>query len=176
MTDSGRFRRNREPLPVQAEGKVPAERLKATTSLPARYGDASRFLGLLTPFGVVVASNRPHTAGSLRESEQLRGMPVWEARWWREAPGVAKAVREAARRAGAGDSVRIEATLGTGANGSALDLSFEPLNDAPGAVKFVVTQWRELCDHGRNKGGSGGERAIHPASSGRPAGEALVYG
>ena len=126
-----------------------AEPLKAAGRLQASYADANNFLGLMTPQGVVLAANRLGARIAGRDSEELVGMPVWEARWLQELPGAVKAVRDAVQHAAAGDSVRIETAFGTDADGRTLDLSFEPVSDERGAVKFIVTQWRDLTDQVR---------------------------
>ena len=58
-------------------------------------------------------------------------------------------MREAVRRAAAGDSVHIEAFGGQFGSGNSLDLSFDPIRNDRGEVEYIVAQWRDVTEQVR---------------------------
>ena len=151
MTDSESLSGGNEQKLAQGRARLAetkrAQSLPVNSRFQASYVDASDFLGLMSPHGVVLAANHPELRVACKEGEELVGIPIWEARCLQERPGAAKAVRDAVRRAAAGDCVRIEAAMGADGVGKTLDLSFDPITNERGEVQFIVTRWRDVTNH-----------------------------
>ena len=114
---------------------------------------ANNFLGLMTPNGVVMAANHPAPLAPDGERSELVGIPVWEARCLQGTPAVAETVREAVKRAAAGDSVRFDADIGADGEVTNLEFAFAPVGNERGVVNFIIAQLREFTDRAPNPGG-----------------------
>ncbi len=114
---------------------------------------ANNFLGLMTPNGVVMAANHPAPLAPGGPRVELVGIPVWEARCLQGTPAVAETVREAVKRAAAGDSVRFDADIGADGEVTNLEFAFAPVGNERGVVNFIIAQLREFTDRAPNPGG-----------------------
>ena len=118
-----------------------------------RTTGANNFLGLMTPNGVVMAANHPEPLAPGGQRVELVGIPVWEARCLQGTPAVAETVREAVKRAAAGDSVRFDADIGADGEVTNLEFAFAPVGNERGVVNFIIAQLREFTDRAPNPGG-----------------------
>ncbi len=141
---AGSVKSNGEP-PISEEGAGAQIRPSAGEGRLCATG-ANNFLGLMTPNGVVIAANHPAPLTKAGQRVELLGSPVWEARCLQATPAVADAVREAAKSAAAGESVRFDADIGAEGEVTRLEFSFAPVGNEGGVVNFVIAQLREFTD------------------------------
>ncbi len=99
----------------------------------------SMFVALLTPEGILIEINQaPLTAGGLKPEDVL-GKPFVDTPWWRNSPEAQERLREAIRRAAAGEASRYDVRT-QGAGGAIIDIDFslQPLRDESGKIVFLV--------------------------------------
>jgi len=113
----------------------------------ALFDGAFQFIGLLRPDGTVLEVNQAACeAGALRRSDVI-GRPFWEARWWSHSPEMAAQIRDAVRRAAAGEFVRFEvAQRGRGDSILEVDFSLKPVRDDAGNVVLLIPEGRDVTD------------------------------
>lgn len=95
------------------------------------------FIGIFTPEGVIIETNRAplEAAGLIRE--QVLGQRLVDLPWW--TPTERERVREAIARAAGGESSRFDTSVKRIAGGIMhVDAAYAPLRDATGAIRYVV--------------------------------------
>ncbi|MFN0009886.1 MAG: PAS domain S-box protein [Planctomycetota bacterium] len=113
----------------------------------ALFDRAFEFIGLLRPDGTVLEVNPAACeAGALRREDAI-GKPFWEARWWSHCEVMAARIRDAIRRAAAGEFVRFEISQ-RGAGDTILDVDFSltPVKDESGKVVLLIPEGRNVTD------------------------------
>lgn len=109
-----------------------------------------QFIGLMTPEGILMKANKSALAFSGVPEGEVLGKLFWETPWWAHSPALQEELRDAVKRAAAGDFVRMEATH-RAANGDIhwIDFSLKPVKDETGRVKFLIPEGRDITDHKR---------------------------
>ncbi|QPF72050.1 PAS domain-containing protein [Roseateles sp. DAIF2] len=97
------------------------------------------FVGVLSPEGILLESNRaPLEAGGL-SLDQVKGLPLWETYWWSHDPEEQLWLRDAVRRAAAGETVRRDIVARMlGDSRMAVDFMLAPLRDERGRVTHLI--------------------------------------
>ncbi len=97
------------------------------------------FVGLLTPEGIVVETNRSALeAGGLRPQDVLE-KPFADSAWWAHSSRERERLRNAIARAAQGEASRFDTQV-RAADGSLIDVDFslQPVHDEAGRVVFLV--------------------------------------
>jgi PAS domain S-box-containing protein len=113
----------------------------------ALFDHAFQFVGLLRPDGTVLEANETACdAGGVRR-EDVVGKPFWETTWWAHSKEVQATIRDAVRRAAAGEFVRLETTQ-RGRAGAILEVDFSlmPLADESGKVVLLIPEGRDVTE------------------------------
>jgi PAS domain S-box-containing protein len=120
---------------------------ESSARLGAIYDVSIEYLGLLTPDGIVIDSNRASLEFAGNTREDVVGRRFWETPWFLHTPGAPEIVRQAIERAAAGEFVQQEITL-IRPSGKALpfDFSVSPVRDARGKVIFLVPEGRDITE------------------------------
>lgn len=97
------------------------------------------FVGVLSPEGILLEANRaPLEAGGIG-LDQVRGLPLWETYWWSHDPEEQFWLREAVRRAAAGETVRRDIVARMmGDSRMAVDFMLAPLRDDAGRITHLI--------------------------------------
>jgi PAS domain S-box-containing protein len=153
----------REPMPPPG-GRAPlapdpprgrlAEALDAAWRYRAIFDNTFQFIGLLAPDGTLLEANRTALSFGGMEAGDVIGRPFWEARWWSLSEATQAKLREAVRRAAAGEFVRYDADVlgvdpATGADRVVtIDFSLRPVRgeDGEGAVRYLIPEGRDVTD------------------------------
>jgi two-component system, sensor histidine kinase PdtaS len=103
------------------------------------------FVCLLSPDGTVLEANRaPLEAGGLT-LEQVRGRPFWDTPWWNHDVEQQDWIREAVRRAAAGETLRRDVVARmAGDSLMAVDFMLAPLFDAQGRVTHLIPSGMDI--------------------------------
>jgi two-component system, sensor histidine kinase PdtaS len=103
------------------------------------------FVGLLSPDGTVLEVNRaPLEAGGLT-LEQVRGRPFWDTPWWSHDAELQDWMREAVRRAAAGETLRRDVVARmAGDSRMAVDFMLAPLLDKQGRVTHLIPSGMDI--------------------------------
>lgn len=104
-----------------------------------------QFISLLEPDGTLLESNETALAFIGRKPQDVVGRRFWETPWWRRDPTARDRLRDALRRAAAGEFIRYEVEVaGTGDTRALMDFSLKPVRDAAGAVVLLVAEGRDI--------------------------------
>jgi two-component system, sensor histidine kinase PdtaS len=103
------------------------------------------FVGLLSPDGILLEANRaPLEAGGLT-LEQVRGRPFWDTPWWNHDVEQQDWMREAVRRAAAGETLRRDVVARmAGDTLMAVDFMLAPLLDGQGRVTHLIPSGMDI--------------------------------
>lgn len=97
------------------------------------------FLGLMTPEGILIESNRPVLAAAGLVPDDVIGKPFDDTFWWSHSEPVRRRLRDAMARAAAGEASRYDVQLRmAGDSRMWVDFSLTPVKDAGGQVIFIV--------------------------------------
>ena len=109
-----------------------------------------QFIGLITPFGIVLEANRTALASAGVSEESVLGKPFWETAWWTHDAAQQDRLRDAIRRAALGEQTRFEASH-PGAGGALMwvDFSLTPFFDDNGQVVLLIPEGRDITQRKR---------------------------
>jgi PAS domain S-box-containing protein len=113
--------------------------------LKAMFDGASEYIGLLTPDGAILHTNRISLEAIGAKLEDVVGRPFWETPWWTESPANQARLREAVATAAGGEPVRFEFQR-RGRDGETITLDFllTPVRDESGKVILLVPEGRDI--------------------------------
>ncbi|HEY9869735.1 MAG TPA: ATP-binding protein [Candidatus Obscuribacterales bacterium] len=127
--------RNAEELRHQAERRF-----------RAIFEQTFEFLGLLLPDGTLIEANRAALEFIGVQAADVVGRPFWETPWWAHSAELQERLKDAIRRAAAGEFVRMEADH-TGPKGKIdVDFSLAPIKDEDGRVVLLIPEARDITD------------------------------
>lgn len=130
------------------ERKQAEEALRASErKFQAIFDNAFQLMGLMTPNGTLLESNRTSLDFSGLDEYALIYQQFWEAPWWNQnAEGKAQ-LREAVAKAAAGKFVRFEVThRKADATLRYLDFSIKPVRDEEGTVVLLIPEGRDITE------------------------------
>jgi PAS domain S-box-containing protein len=108
-----------------------------------------QFVGLLDPRGNILEINRSALEGAGQRIEEIRGSPFWTARWWQVSEELREQLRDAIRRAAAGEFVRYEAEVYGEHAGLAtitVDFSLRPIRGESGEIEYLLPEARNITE------------------------------
>jgi PAS domain S-box-containing protein len=119
----------------------------AELRLRAIFDHTFQFMGVLTPAGTVLEVNRAALDFRALSAEAVVGRPFWETDWWTHDTVEQARLRDAVRRAAAGEFVRYTVDL-PAADGriSTIDFSLKPVLDEAGKVVFLIPEGRDISE------------------------------
>jgi diguanylate cyclase (GGDEF)-like protein/PAS domain S-box-containing protein len=105
------------------------------------------FIGLLSPDGTLLEANRTALDAVGVHRADVVGRPFPECVWWEHDSAMQAKLRDAIRRAAAGEFVRFETThcLANGVLAN-IDFSLNPVLDGNGKVILLVPEGRDITD------------------------------
>ncbi|RIL08035.1 MAG: hypothetical protein DCC71_00865 [Proteobacteria bacterium] len=142
---------------VAARVHLRLERARAEAALRDRerrlrgiFDSAFHYIALLAPDGTVLEANRSALAGMGTSAGDVVGTRLWEAVWFSQRPDERDRVREAIRRARAGELLRFELDYrrGDGSDGT-VDFSLSPVRDERGEIVLLVAEGHDVTDRKR---------------------------
>jgi PAS domain S-box-containing protein len=123
------------------------ELIESERKIRAIFDQTFQFIGLLSPEGTLLDTNRTTMNFGTPDVMQLLNRPFWEMPWWSHACGLPDRVRAAVTAAAAGTFVRFEAeqTADTGSS-RYFDVSIKPVKDDRGTITFLIAESRDITD------------------------------
>lgn len=113
----------------------------------ASFDSAFQFAGLLTPDGRMLEANQTALDFIGLTMEEVEGTPFWKAPWWRGHPEHQERIKDAVRRAAAGETIRFEAeNVGLEGEKIYVDFSLKPIFDKEGKVVMLLPEGRDITD------------------------------
>jgi len=130
-------------------GEVNAAR-NLEARLNAIYNTSLEYIGLMTPEGILVDSNRASVEFSGNSRSELAGRHLAETAWFAGSKGAAEIVRRAIANANTGEAFRSELSLNRPDRDPVIfDFSLTPVPDAAGAVACLVAEGRDITEEKR---------------------------
>lgn len=112
------------------------------------FNNASQFIGLLTPQGVVMEANQSSLEAAGLSADDVLGKNFWECAWWRTTEAEQSRMRESIHRAAAGEVVRFRTEyLSAQKQWCPVDFCLNPVLDSQGRVIFLVPEGRDVSEH-----------------------------
>ena len=139
---------NRELVKEIAERKLTEEALRASErKFHAIFDHSFQLMGLMTPNGVLLESNRTSLEFSGLGESALIDKLFWEHPWWSYNAELKSRLHEAVSKAAAGELVRFEVTH-RAADDSLhyFDFSIKPVRDERGEVVLLIPEGRDITD------------------------------
>jgi len=111
------------------------------------FNQTFQFIGLMSPDGTLVDANRASLHGAGIDASEVLGRKFWDTIWWTHSPEQQERLRQAVRKAAAGEFDRFEAThLSPDGSIIYIDFSLKPvLNDA-GEVLYLIPEGRDVSE------------------------------
>lgn len=142
----------------------------------AVFDSMFQFIGMLSPDGRLLDINQTALAFAGLQSADVVGKPAWDTYWWNGSPQTQQQLRDAVRRAAAGEFVRYDLQL-RGATGKpiTLDFSLKPVFDADGRITLLIPEGRDVTEERLTRIAlAESESRFRLAMHNAPIGEALV--
>jgi two-component system cell cycle sensor histidine kinase/response regulator CckA len=134
-------------LAEHALGKIHRDRLirESRHKFQAVFNQAFQFLGLLDLDGRLLEANRTALDFCGAREADVVGKLFWETPWWRHSPELQARLREAIRKAAAGELVAFEAEhLNREGRTHYFDFSVKPVTDDAGNVIMLIPEGRDI--------------------------------
>ena len=141
-------RMNLELQKEVAERRQVEEALRASErKFHAIFDNAFQLMGLMTPGGTLLESNRTSLDFSGRDESALVNKLFWESPWWSHTSETRAQLQEAVAKAAAGKFVRFEVPHRGGDGGlHYLDFSIKPVWDEEGRVVLLIPEGRDITE------------------------------
>ena len=139
---------NRELEKEVAERRQTEDALRASErKFQAIFDNAFQLMGLMTPGGTLLESNRTSLAFSgLDESDVVHKL-FWESPWWSYNADLKLQLKEAVAKAAAGAFVRFEVTHKSADDSlHYFDFSIKPVRDDEGNVVLLIPEGRDITE------------------------------
>ena len=108
-----------------------------------------QFVAVLDTTGTLLEINRAALEGGGLTREDVEGKPFWETFWWTVSPKAQADLRDAIRRAAAGEEIRYDVEVYGRSGGKEtiiMDFSIKPVRDVGGRVVFLLPEGRDITD------------------------------
>ena len=145
----GRCHRDEANNPTRFPGVVfdITDRKLADERLRAIYDGTYEFIGLLTPDGTLLETNRASLEFAQSKREDVVGRKFWDAPWFAFSPGAAEVARDGVARAAKDEFIRYEASINSPAGDNAtFDICLSPILNEQGEVILIVPEGRDITD------------------------------
>lgn len=144
--------RRLEVLGEAAAGVIERQRtedvlIESERKIHAVFDLCFEFIGLLTPSGTVLESNRSALEFLGLELSEVLGRPFWETPWWAGSKELQEKLRHAIARAAGGELVRFEVThMAKTGLVHTVDFSLKPVKDDAGRVVLLIPEGRDITE------------------------------
>ena len=140
---------NRELEKEVAERRQTEDALRASErKFHAIFDNAFQLMGLMTPGGTLLESNRTSLAFSGLDESDVVDRIFWESPWWTCNDNLKLQLQGAVAKAAAGAFVRFEVThKSADGNLHYFDFSIKPVRDDEGNVVLLIPEGRDITEH-----------------------------
>jgi two-component system NtrC family sensor kinase len=114
--------------------------------LQAMFDRPFQLVGLLTPQGILLETNRGLLRNSGYKLEEVLGKPFWEGPFFAHSPALQAQMKDGIARAARGELMRFEVNREKDGISRTLDFTLTPLRDDDGAVVNIVPEGRDITD------------------------------
>ncbi|OUL28489.1 PAS domain-containing protein [Nostoc sp. 106C] len=115
--------------------------------LRAIFNQTFEFIALMEIDGVLIDINQTALDFGGLTSNDVVGLPLWEASWWKISKATPTKIREAIATAASGEFVANQVDiLGTGNTVATLDFTIRPIKNRSGRIVLLVLKGRDLTE------------------------------
>ena len=134
-------------LMLMIEERERAEAILAESEQKVRavLDQAFQFIGLMTPDGTLIEANQTALSFAGIQRADVMNKPFWETPWWRHSATEQERLKDAIRKAAAGQFVRYETThLSPDGVEHIIDFSLKPVRDPSGNIILLIPEGRDI--------------------------------
>ena len=147
LSDEIKFLQVRITELEKAESRHKLSKQEDERKLRALFDQTFQFIGLMTPDGILIDSNRTALEFSGIKVESVLNKPFWDTPWWVHSPQLQEKLRQSVQKAANGEFVRFEAThLDKEGKAHYVDFSIKPIKDETGKVIFLIPEGRDITE------------------------------
>ena len=110
----------------------------------AIFDQTFQFVGLMAPDGTLLEANRTSLNFYGIDEQDVAGKLFWEAPWWAHSEVLRERLRQATKKAAAGEFVRFEITHPLPDGTHYVDFSLKPIKDESDRVVFLIPEGRDI--------------------------------
>ncbi|MDZ8049938.1 MAG: PAS domain-containing protein [Aulosira sp. ZfuVER01] len=115
--------------------------------LRAIFNQTFEFMALMEPDGILIEINQTALDFGGLTSNDVLGLPLWEASWWKITKATPAKIREAIATAASGELVanKVE-ILGAGNTVAQLDFTIRPIKNRSGRIILLILKGRDFTE------------------------------
>lgn len=121
--------------------------IESETKFKAIFNQTYQFIGMLDLDGNLIDANRSSLKAAGIKFEDVANKPFWETPWWTHSKQLQKELKDAVKRAGQGEFIKMNVTHPTG-DGHIIyvDFSLKPAFDSQGNVAYLIPEGRDVTE------------------------------
>ncbi len=137
---------------LEERKRAEQELRKSEQKFRAIFDQTFQLIGLLTIDGGLIAVNKTALTFGGVEEAAVAGKPFWDTPWWAHSADLRERLREAVKKAAAGEFMRFETTH-PAVDGSLryIDFSLKPVFDEAGNVVLLIPEGRDITERKRTE-------------------------
>lgn len=112
----------------------------------AVFNQTFQFSGLLSPDGVVLEANQSALDFAGISLDDVKEKEFWEAPWWSHSEEARTRIKDAVKKAGQGEMVRMEEEVSGKSRQATVDFSVKPIFDEGDKVVFLISEARDITE------------------------------
>lgn len=112
----------------------------------AVFNQTFQFSGLLSPEGIVLEANQSALDFAGISLDDVKEKDFWEAPWWSHSEEARTRIKDAVKKAGQGEMVRMEEEVSGKSRQATVDFSVKPIFDEGDKVVFLISEARDITE------------------------------
>lgn len=112
----------------------------------AVFNQTFQFSGLLSPEGIVLEANQSALDFAGISLDDVKEKEFWDAPWWSHSEDARTRIKDAVKKAGQGEMVRMEEEVSGKSRQATVDFSVKPIFDEGDKVVFLISEARDITE------------------------------
>ncbi|MFA5270813.1 MAG: PAS domain S-box protein [Candidatus Omnitrophota bacterium] len=138
---------NKLNIEIEQRKQVEDKLKKSESKIRAVLDQTFQFIGIMTVDGTLIEVNKAAIDLIGSDASSYLNKPFWDTPWWTHSPQLQEKLRQAVKKAAAGEFMRFEATH-KAKDGSLhyIDFSLKPIKDSSGNVIYMIPEGRDITE------------------------------
>ena len=138
--------RDQHRSPVTADSTPPADQREGEWLYNHIFNQTAQFTGVLAPDGTLIDANESALRfGGLQRSGVV-GRSFWDTDWWPRSPPTQRRLKDAIRRAAAGEFVQYDGVVQGETRTAPITFSLRPVIDDEGRIPLLIAEGRDITE------------------------------